>query len=190
NSHFTEFAQQRVAAMPALQRELALRDAQVKNLVAGKKLDLAKRIQTDRVLLAPGDAALRTLADIYRQLPAYRDVLELQPRPLPRFPNVDANDPAALLMAMGMFDEAEPAIEKRWALRPQRDALTRSYALHLGGASRASIYAVEVLMKSVPGDFHPDLLPKVVQDLLYPRYFQSYIVEDAKKYEADPTLLL
>src|SRR6185503_2203009 len=75
-------------------------------------------------------------------------------------------------------------------LRPQNEALTRAYALNLAGASKQSIYAIEVLMKSVPADFHPDLLPQLVRQLLYPRYFYGYIAEDAEKFETDPTLLL
>ncbi|HET8772752.1 MAG TPA: lytic transglycosylase domain-containing protein, partial [Thermoanaerobaculia bacterium] len=194
-SHFAYLARTRLdseAMAPKLARELALREAQVKNLVAGKQLDLARRIQTDRILLSSRDQASqrKILAGIYRQLPAYAAVLDLKPAALPRFPNVDANDPSALLMAMGLHDEATSAIEKRWALRPQSSALTRSYALNLGGASKQSIYAIEVLMKSVPGDFHPDLLPEVVRRLLYPRYFYAFIAEDAKKFEADPTLVL
>ncbi|HVE70233.1 MAG TPA: lytic transglycosylase domain-containing protein, partial [Thermoanaerobaculia bacterium] len=85
---------------------------------------------------------------------------------------------------------AVATIEKRWGLRPTSAALTRSYALNLGAASKQSIYAIEVMMKAVPGDFHPELLPGVVRQLLYPRYFYAFIAADAKRYEADPTLVL
>lgn len=189
-THFAQFARGRLSAMN-VDRELAVRDAQVRTLVAAKKFDLAKKIQTDRVLLSTKDrdAALQTLASIYRELPAYRAVLELAPAPLPRFP-LQTTDRETLLMAMGLHGEAAEAIEKRWGLRPAREALTRSFALQQGGASRASIYAVEVMMKSVPRDFHPDLLPEVVSRLLYPRYFFPFIVADAKRYEADPALVL
>jgi soluble lytic murein transglycosylase-like protein len=93
-------------------------------------------------------------------------------------------------MAMGLHGEATDAVEKRWPLRPPRDALTRALALNLGGASHESIYAIEVMMKSVPRDFHPALLPSVVKQLLYPRYFYGYVLEDAKRYNADPALVL
>jgi soluble lytic murein transglycosylase-like protein len=93
-------------------------------------------------------------------------------------------------MAMGLHDEAVDAIEQRWPLKPARAALTRALALNRGGAAHASIYAVEVMMKSVPRDFHPDLLPQVVRQLLYPRYFYGYILEDAKRYNTDPGLVL
>ncbi|HUP59869.1 MAG TPA: transglycosylase SLT domain-containing protein [Thermoanaerobaculia bacterium] len=187
---FAAFARTRLAKMN-LDRERALRDAQVRNLIAAKKFDLAKRLQTDRVHLSASDRAaqLQTLAKIYRELPAYRDVLELRPALLPRFP-VKETDRATLLMAMGLHGEAEDEIERRWGLRPAREALTRSLALNRGGAARASIYAVETMMKSVPRDFHRDLLPPLVLQLLYPRYFLGYVVEDAKRFETDPALVL
>jgi soluble lytic murein transglycosylase-like protein len=194
-THFAYFARTRLdsPAMAAnLTRELAIREAQVPNLIAAKKFDLARDIQTDRILLSSRDREkqLKILKAIYRELPNYRAVLELTPKPLPRFPNVDIKDPDSLLMAMGLHDEAVPAIETRFPLTPAREALTRSYALHLGGASKPSIYAIEVMMKRVPRDFHPDLLPQAVRQLLYPRYFYGFITADAKSYDTDPDLLL
>jgi soluble lytic murein transglycosylase-like protein len=194
-THFAYFARTRLdspAMAPKLTRELAIREAQVANLVAAKKFELAKDIQTDRILLSSRDREkqLRILTAIYRELPSYRAVLELTPKPLPRFPDVDVKDPDALLMAMGLHDEAVPAIVQRFPLAPAREALSRSYALNLGGASKESIYAIEIMMKRVPQDFHPDLLPAVVRQLLYPRYFYDFIAEDSKKYEADPALVL
>ncbi|HSP34198.1 MAG TPA: lytic transglycosylase domain-containing protein, partial [Thermoanaerobaculia bacterium] len=194
-THFAYFARERLqsAEMQArVTQELTVRDAQVKNLVASKQWATAKQIATDRILLSPRDrdAELQTLASIYRQIPAYASVLDLQPEPLPRLPNVDPNDRASLLMALGLYDEASTQVMQRYALRPMRAALTRSIALNRGNASRDSIYAVEVLMKSVPADYLPDLLPMSVRTLLYPRYFYPYIDEDSKRFGADPTLVL
>jgi soluble lytic murein transglycosylase-like protein len=191
-SHFVPFAEARLRGLARhVERENRVRDAQVRNLLAAKKFELAKKLQTDRVHLSTSDraTALKTLESIYRELPAYREVLELTPIALPRFP-VEKTDRDTLLMAMGLHGDAADAVERRWGLRPAREALTRSLALHRGGASRASIYAVEVMMRSVPRDFHPELLPPVVRQLLYPRYFYTYIVEDADRYDADPALVL
>jgi len=85
---------------------------------------------------------------------------------------------------MGLFDEAADDIPQSWSL------LTRSLALNRGDASRQSIYDIERFMKSVPADYVDALLPTVVRQLLYPRYFADAIEEDAKKYGADPTLVL
>ncbi|HEX6641257.1 MAG TPA: hypothetical protein VF215_09095, partial [Thermoanaerobaculia bacterium] len=108
-THFAYFARTRLdspAMAPKLTRELAVREAQVANLIAAKKFDVAKNIQTDRILLSSRDREkqLRILTAIYRELPSYRAVLELAPKALPRFPDVDTNDSAALLMAMGLHD--------------------------------------------------------------------------------------
>ncbi|HEX8255218.1 MAG TPA: lytic transglycosylase domain-containing protein [Thermoanaerobaculia bacterium] len=194
-THFAYFARTRLdsAAMaPKLTRELALREAEVAKLIAAKQFEAAKAVQTDRVLLSSRDRQkqLAILTSIYRELPVYREVLQLEPKELPRFPDVDASNTDSLLMAMGLHDEAVPAIESRFGLRPAAAALSRSYALNLAGASRDSIYAIEVMMKAVPEDFHPDLLPPVVRQLLYPRYFYEFISADAKRYEADPGLVL
>jgi soluble lytic murein transglycosylase-like protein len=193
-THFAYFARTRLdsAAMaPKLARELTVREAEVAKHIAAKNWELAKRVQTDRILLSSKDrvAQLQKLKSIYQQLPAYASVLELAPSALPEFPKV-GDDPDALLMAMGLYDEAAPAIVKQYGLRPAQQALTRSYALNRGAASKDSIYAIEVMMQSVPDDFHPDLLPEVVRRLLYPRYFYAFIAEDAKRYEADPALVL
>jgi soluble lytic murein transglycosylase-like protein len=194
-THFAYFARQRLDSKEMeskLARELALREAEVTKHLEAKDFELAKRIQTDRILLSSRDseAQLKRLAAIYRELPSYRTILELKPEELPRFPTVDPSDSDALLMAMGLQDEAVGAIEKRWALRPVDVALTRAHALNLAAASRPSIYAIEVMMRSVPDDFHPELLPELVRRLLYPRYFYDFIAADSKKYDADPRLVL
>jgi len=186
-SHFDSFARKRLASMN-LTRELQLREAQVAKHVGAKEWELAKRIQTDRVLLKADAAQLKKLAAIYAEIPAYKAILELEPAALPRFPSAEGRD--ELLIAMGLSDEAVGAIEKRWGLRPAREGLTRSLALNQGSASRESIYAIEIVMKSVPSDFQPELLPQTVRRLLYPRYFYSFIAADAKRYEADPSLVL
>jgi soluble lytic murein transglycosylase len=190
-THFAYFARDRLDASN-LKQELAVREAQVTNLIAAKQFVLAKEIQTDRILLSSADRArqIERLAQIYRELPAYKTILELKPEGLPRFPIHDLSNRTTLLMAMGLYDEVVDEIEERYSLRNPRSALTRAIALNRGGASRQSIYAVEVLMRSVPKDFHPDLLPLVLRQLLYPRYFYSYIVRDSEKHGADPTLVL
>lgn len=194
-SHFAYFARERLdapAMAPKLAAELRVREAQAANLLGARQFALAKRIETDRILLSSQnrETELKRLAAIYREIPEYKRVMELEPERLPAFPLENTNDRATLLMAMGLHDEAVPEIRARWSLRTISSALTQARALNLGNASRDSIYAAEVLMKSVPQDFVPDLLPKSVRELLYPRYFYSFIESDAKKYGADPMLVL
>lgn len=190
-SHFAYFARQRLDA-PAnaakVAQEIRIRDAEVAALIAKSQWDAARRLETDRILLQP--RGLETLAAIYRHVPAYEAVLTLTPEAFPQFPLAENADRMSLLMAMGLFDEATDGAEKRWPLRPQRSALTRSLAMNHGNASKDSIFAIEVLMRSVPDDYIPELLPRVVRELLYPRYFYEAIVDDSKRFGADPTLVL
>lgn len=194
-THFAYFARERLES-PAMQsrvaQELTVREAQVNNLTASKQFQAAKQIETDRILLSSRDRAaeLQRLAEIYRQLPAYRNILELRPEPLPQLPDVNPSDRPSLLIALGLYDEVSEQIRSRYPLRSPRSALTQSIALNRGNASRESIDAVEVLMKSVPDDYLPGLLPLAVRELLYPRYFYPFVVEDSKKYGSDPTLVL
>jgi soluble lytic murein transglycosylase len=125
----------------------------------------------------------------YESRPPYRAVLHLAPEPFPRFPP-GQTDRTSLLLAMGLYDEAAGDVPKRWPLHPQTAALTQSLALQRGNAARESIYAAEVLMKSVPRDFVPELLPPLLRQLLYPRYFYGFIASDAEKFGADPNLVL
>jgi len=193
-THFAYFARQRLDApsmQPKLQRELATRDAEVARLVAAGNWVVAKQVATDRILLSSSNhvAELKRLAGIYQHLPEYANILNLQPEAFPQFQLANP-DRSSLLMAMGLYDEAADTIPHRYPLRPLKSALTQSLALNRGNASKESIFAIEVLMNSVPRDYVPELLPLTVRQLLYPRYFYDYISEDAKSFGADPTLVL
>jgi len=194
-THFAYFARQRLDApsmQPKLQRELEIRDAEIARLVAAGNWLAAKQVATDRILLSSTNhaAELKQLADIYRHLPEYANILDLRPEPFPQFPPKAGADRSSLLMAMGLFDETVESIEQRYPLRPPQSALTRSLALNHGNASKESIFAIEVLMNSVPRDYVPELLPLTVRQLLYPRYFYDFIRDDSRSYNADPTLVL
>jgi soluble lytic murein transglycosylase len=188
-THFAYFARQRLNAM-RLQLELAARDAEVAKQIAANQWDAARRAQTDRVLLQPSAAALAKLADIYRRVPAYAAIVDLKPHSFPHFPLPPNASRAEQLMAMGLFDEAADEVPHLWPLHPMSSGLTQSLALNLGNASRESIQAIETLMNGVPNDYVPQLLPRVVRELLYPRYFAAFIEADAKSFGADPTLVL
>jgi len=193
-THFAYFARQRLdapAMQPKLTQALATRDAEVARLIAAGNWLVAKQVATDRILLSSTNHVeeSKRLAAIYEHLPEYANILNLQPEAFPQFPLANA-DRASLLMAMGLYDEAADNIPHRYPLRPLKSALTQSLALNRGNASKESIFAIEVLMNSVPRDYVPELLPLTVRQLLYPRYFYDYISEDSKSFNADPTLVL
>ena len=192
-THFAFLARERLREAPlreALSEQIASaradRDAAVKAADWGK----AREAGTVADLLSSSEEDRAALRAIYLEIPAYREVLELTPEPLPSFPLEEGAERADLLMAMGLFDEAASEIEERWGLRSMRDSLTRSHALNLAAASRDSIYAIEVMMRSVPDAFVQELLPPRVRQLLYPRYFADIIERDAAKFGADPQLVL
>jgi len=193
-THFAYFARQRLDApsmQPKLQQALATRDAEAARLIAAGNWVVAKQVVTDRILLSSANHVeeLKRLAAIYQHLPEYANILNLQPEAFPRFPLTVA-DRSSLLMAMGLFDEVADTIPHRYPLRPLKSALRQSLALNRGNASKESIFAIEILMNSVPRDYVPELLPLTVRQLLYPRYFYDYISDDAKSFGADPTLVL
>jgi soluble lytic murein transglycosylase len=193
-THFAYFARQRLDApsmQPKLKQELATRDAEVVKQIAAGNWVVAKQVATDRILLSSSNHVeeLKRLAGIYQRLPEYANILNLRPEAFPQFPLTNP-DRASLLMAMGLYDEAADNIPHRYPLRPLKSALTQSLALNRGNASKESIFAIEILMASVPRDYVPELLPLSVRQLLYPRYFYDYISDDAKSFGADPTLVL
>jgi soluble lytic murein transglycosylase-like protein len=195
-THFAYFARHRLQEPPLSQRaaeEVRRRSAEVTKFLEAEDVEKALDVQTDVVLLASAaeqGEQLRRLRSIYQQLPKYREVLQLEPKAFPRFPEVDRTSRLDLLLAMGLFDDAVDGITERYPLRPPESALTRSLALNRGGESRASIYAAEVMMNGIPKDYVPALLPAVLRGLLYPRYFYDYIERDSERYGADPRLVL
>ena len=192
-THFAYLARHRLAKAPfaaAGKSAAAARRQQAREKLRAGDAEAARRLQTDAVLLADGsDADLDLLRQIYRAIPEYRAVLEVRPLPLPAFPLRDPS-PDELLAAMGLYDETVQTTGQRYPLTPFRSGLTRSVVYHRAGASRLSIQAAESLMVQVPDDYVPQLLPRELRELLYPRYFYDWIADDAETYRADPRLLL
>ena len=165
-THFAYFARQRLAgplAAHATAEEKRLA-ALVEERLARGDTAAARQAQTDAALLAPPAREreeLDRLADLYRQTPEYREVLELPPPEYPRFP-IFGEDPAAepgrleVLLASGLFDDAVDLVLQRYPLHPLPSGVARSEALRRGGASRASIYAIEVVAREdIPDDYVP-----------------------------------
>ena len=192
-THFAHFARVRLASdfQTRAGAEAQRLHSEVQSALQQNNPERARRIQTDVVLLDPDNKAeLEVLRGIYRQIPEYHAVLELAPRPFPSFP-LQPNAPRTdQLLAMGLFDEAVDEIDDRYPLQPRDSALTAAYGYHLAGASRESVRAMEILARTIPKDFVPQLLPRLVLELLYPRYFYQYILEDSERYEAEPVLVL
>jgi len=199
-SHFPFFARKRLvgpAVAAAVRKEQAARAAQVEALLASGDFDAARGFQTDVTLLAPPAEEAREaerLAEIYRRLPRYAEVLALRAPEFPRLPlpSPAPSEPDRLdnLLALGLFDDAVDLIRVRYPLQPAATAVARAEALSRAGATRAAIQSIEVAGKAFPPDFLPQLLPRVVKELLYPRYFHEEIVKESAAHGADPRLVL
>ena len=219
-SHFAHFARQRLLdpkVSAAIAPEQAARRAQVDELLAAGDVEAARGFQTDVVrLAAPAEQAkeLERLAAIYRRLPRYAEILDLRPPEFPRLPLPDAPPPSPPatssaspspspstpapvgpdrldnLLALGLFDDAVDLIKERYPLQPAASAVARSAALSRAGATRASIQAAEVAARAFPADFVPQLVPRVLAELVYPRYFREEIAARSAAHGADPRLVL
>jgi soluble lytic murein transglycosylase-like protein len=209
----------REPALDAVVREeQAARAAQVEGLLAAGDVEAARGFQTDIVLLAAPaeqEKEAERLVTIYRRLPRYAEILAIPVPVFPRLPLADAApapppsaSPASTpspvatpasppgpdrldnLLALGLFDDAVDLIRERYPLQPAASAVARAAALSRAGATRASIQSVEVAARAFPPDFLPRLLPRVVEELLHPRYFQDEIAARSAAHGADPGLVL
>ena len=158
-------------------------------------LAVSRRLLTDGVLLSPPtaqDAALGRLREAYAGAPGYASGLQLRALPAPRL----SADPARTLsrtetlLALGLFDDAAEGVPALYAGSGAEAALTRADLLRRGSRARASIRAAELVVAALPSDYLPELLPAGVRGLLYPRHYEGRIDEDARRFGADPDLVL
>ena len=210
-SHYKWFIRERLD-QPALQREIAgaieRRRPRIESSIASGNWDIARALQTDIVAMRPGDEQeLEKLRSIYRNIGDYSRILELRPQPLPSLPlsfaaNSSAgaepgsaggdetqHDRGEILLALGLAEEAIDRIPEIYPLRPPASGLTQSKAHRLAGATKPSIYAIEVTMGAVPHEYEFALLPEEVRELVYPMYFDDLIQEKSAEHGADPTLV-
>jgi soluble lytic murein transglycosylase len=199
-THFAYFARRRMAQAPLATRlaaEAAARERRAAELLAKGDDDGARKAQTEAVLLsAPENAPRRreTLVEIYKRLPKYREILEVPPPAYPKLP-LFGSDPGEepkrldLLLALGLFDDAAEDVIAAYPLQPLSSGIARSEALRRGLAGRGSIAAIEASLQ-LPEGYLPELLPRLVRELLFPRFFYEDIVEEARKHGADPRLVL
>jgi tetratricopeptide (TPR) repeat protein len=200
-THYRHFATSRITTPALAQRAAeaaAGRRARAAELLeTDADLAEAKSLQREAFLLSGSADDLARLREVYMRLPEYRRVLELAPEEFPALSHVEPESaPAAkesrarLLLALGLFDDARDHIAAMYPISSNAGALTQSVAFYRAGASRQSIGAIEVMMKRVPADFEPMLLPDVLRRQLYPRNYYGVIRENAAKHGADPNLVL
>jgi len=74
-------------------------------------------------------------------------------------------------------------------LQPLGSGIARAEVLRRAEAGRTSIFAIESALQ-LPEGYLPELLPTLVRELLYPRYFFEELTGQARKHGADPRRLL
>jgi len=199
-THFAYFARRRMSEGPLLTRlraQAAAREKRALALEAKGDFEGARKAQTEAVLLSPpADAGPRRdrLREIYRRLPRYREILEAPAPSYPKLPLFGAqptDEPKRLelLLALGLFDDAAEDVIAAYPLQPLESGIARAEALRRGQAGRGSIFAIEQALQ-LPEGYLPELLPRLVRELLFPRYFYEDITEESRKHGADPRLLL
>lgn len=214
-SHYKWFARERLqqpALEPEIRAAIERRRPRIRSSSARGNWDVARALQSDIVAMRPGDEEeLAKLRSIYENLSAYNRVLELKPAPLPTLPlsgvagtssgaraeseseessgGHGTQDRGEILIALGLEEEAVDRIPELYPLRPPSSGVTQSAANRMAGATKPAIYAIEVTMGAVPDEFVFELLPREMQELLYPLYFEELIQEKSEEHGADPRLV-
>jgi hypothetical protein len=210
-THLALFARRR---MEGPLREAAARESERLSSEAqaasdGGDPERARALLTDAFLLAPESARQdrrARLEQIYRRLPAYQAALELRALAYPALPVPPPPAAAAgavvigapppppprgdLLLALGLFDDAADLIPRRYALGDAVSALTQSEALFRGRVPPGSIRAAEGVLAGLPEQMLPELMPRRLAELLYPRYFWERVVDESARQGTDPRLVL
>jgi len=148
--------------------------------------------------------ALEALSLYYGQLPAYKlpslpKITEVGRKDLRTVATTSRNSKslAEELAFLKLFDEAAPEYEASVRgtnaadnkLSPEIEFTIASMYLKGDRADRASAF-IEPLVRSLPPDFQPELLPREITAMLYPVPYRDALLKYAPSRGVDPRLLL
>lgn len=163
-----------------------------------RRMHAALRLTTDESIRAK---ALEPLRKAYASLPAYKTVtlpkLVDTGRKALRTTNAVTKDhrtTADDLIFLGLYDEAAPefefAVRGKTAKSLSPDLEYTIAHLYLKGdrADRAAAF-IEPPFK-IPADYHPDLLPKAISEMLYPAPYIDSLLKHSPSRNVDPRFLL
>lgn len=193
-THYSFFSHDRLQRTE-LQQEVAVRlralESDAVTALESENWTAARRALTEAWLLGRRPETLERLREVYRKLPIHSRIVDLAPVPLPALDtSVAGASPAEKVMAMGLYDDAVLQIPEMYSMKELDTSLTQALALGRAGAGRESVLATEILMRRVPDDYVPEALPRVVLELLYPRYYWNTIERRSRDHGADPRLVL
>lgn len=97
--------------------------------------------------------------------------------------------PEEMLLALGIFDQAAPAVLRHFPVAKPSLALTGSRVLAQAGATRRSLYVAEILDKRIPDRLPTQFLSHDYRRLLFPFRYSYLILRESKRRNTDPYLL-
>lgn len=144
--------------------------------------------------MSPGQEREQLKAEIEKRLATDASTilfLRLSASPMVEWPlwRSGPHGPEELMLALGLFAEAESRVLRHFPVAEPPLALAGSLALSASGAHRRSLYIAEILAKRAPDTLPPELLPTSFRQLLYPFGFNFLILREARRQEVDPYLL-
>lgn len=97
--------------------------------------------------------------------------------------------PEEILLALGLFDDGEPAVDRHFPYTREDLAMTASSMLSSDGAIHRSLRRAEVLARRAPDAIPEPFLSHDLRRLLYPFAWASRITEQSLARGVDPYLL-
>lgn len=97
--------------------------------------------------------------------------------------------PDEMLLALGIFDQAAPAVLRHFPVAKPSLAFTGSRVLAQSGATRRSLYVAEILDKRIPDRLPTQFLNHEYRRLLFPFRYSYLILRESKRRNIDPYLL-
>lgn len=123
----------------------------------------------------------RELAALYQRTPRYRDIISMAPIPardlLTARPAAGARTTAGELAFLGFYADAAVEMDAARGRRTSSPAVLLTIAdyYHLGGMPHSAMLRAESLTSLMPRDYEFELLPRRLQELLYPVNYTSIV---------------
>ncbi len=138
-----------------------------------------------------GAGARRQLEERLSADPRVRPFLEIRARTPEEWSIWDARltQPEELLLALGVWDQGASVVLKHFPVTQPSLAYTGSRILARAGETRPSIYVGEILSKRVPAQLPRPLIPRPLQEILYPLPYRDMIAGESQRWGIDPLLL-
>ncbi|MFP3940306.1 MAG: transglycosylase SLT domain-containing protein [Thermoanaerobaculia bacterium] len=139
-----------------------------------------------------GRAAGRNLVAHHAAAPATAPFFRLQRVPVERWPlwEADLEDAPDKLLALGLVEDAGPAVRRHFPPDDPDLAFTGSLLLREAGRVREAILLADAFARPAIRRVPEPVLPREVRSLLYPLPWPGRVGDAARRFEIDPHLLM